>query len=57
MGKIRFEDMRRRVPCVDKLVRYLGWAPSVPLEQNLTRIINHMQSELSRCESEAASIP
>lgn len=36
-----FEDMRRRVPCVDKLRRYLGWAPSIPLEENLARIIDH----------------
>lgn len=34
-----FEDMRRRVPCVDKLRRYLGWSPTISLEENLERII------------------
>jgi UDP-glucose 4-epimerase len=34
-----FEDMRRRVPNVEKLYRTLGWAPSIPLEENLQRII------------------
>lgn len=36
---IGFEDMQRRVPCTDKLTRYLGWAPEIPLEKNLERII------------------
>lgn len=40
-----FEDMRRRVPCVDKLRNYLGWAPSISLEDNLTRIIQAMREE------------
>jgi UDP-glucose 4-epimerase len=34
-----FEDMRRRVPNVEKLRQHLGWVPSIPLEENLTRII------------------
>jgi len=42
-----FEDMRRRVPNVDKLRRHLGWAPSIPLEENLARIVDHMRSELT----------
>jgi UDP-glucose 4-epimerase len=40
-----FEDMWRRVPCVDKLRAHLGWAPQIPLEENLTRIIRHLQAE------------
>lgn len=40
-----FEDMRRRVPCVDKLRSHLGWAPEIPLEENLARIIDTMQAE------------
>ncbi len=40
-----FEDMRRRVPCVDKLSATLGWAPSISLEDNLARIIDHLRSE------------
>jgi UDP-glucose 4-epimerase len=42
-----FEDMRRRVPCVDKLKSYLGWAPSIPLEENLARIIEHERAEMA----------
>ncbi len=41
-----FEDMRRRVPNVEKLRAYLGWAPAIPLEENLRRIIDHMRTEL-----------
>jgi len=41
-----FEDMRRRVPCVDKLRSYLGWAPEIPLEENLARIIDHIRGEM-----------
>jgi UDP-glucose 4-epimerase len=37
-----FEDMRRRVPDVSKLRRTIGYTPHTPLEENLTRIIQHM---------------
>ena len=40
-----FEDMRRRVPCSKKLEGVLGWAPERPLEENLARIIDEMQSQ------------
>lgn len=40
-----FEDMRRRVPCADKLRSYLGWAPSIPLEENIARIIDYARSD------------
>jgi len=40
-----FEDMRRRVPCTKKLEGVLGWAPERPLEENLARIIDEMQSQ------------
>jgi UDP-glucose 4-epimerase len=39
-----FEDMRRRVPCVEKLRSYLGWAPAIPLEDNLARMIEAMRA-------------
>ncbi len=39
-----FEDMRRRRPSVEKLRSHLGWSPSIPLEDNLARIIDHMRS-------------
>ncbi len=41
-----FEDMQRRVPCTDKLRSYIGWAPSIPLEENLERIIQFEQNYL-----------
>jgi UDP-glucose 4-epimerase len=41
-----FEDMRRRVPGVEKLARHLGWAPAIPLEENLARIIAHVREEM-----------
>jgi len=39
-----FEDMRRRVPDVSKLRATIGYAPHTPLEENLKRIIQHMQA-------------
>ena len=41
-----FEDMRRRVPCTDKLHDYLGWSPSIPLEDNLARMIEYQRARL-----------
>lgn len=38
-----FEDMRRRVPDPTKLRSFLGWAPCLPLEENLQRIIEAMR--------------
>jgi UDP-glucose 4-epimerase len=38
-----FEDMRRRVPDVSKLLAAIGYAPHTPLEENLNRIIQHMR--------------
>lgn len=32
-----FEDMERRVPCIDKVVRYTGYSPAVSLDQALVR--------------------
>ncbi len=34
-----YEDMRRRVPNVDKLRRFIGYAPDTPLDEALRRII------------------
>jgi len=45
-----FEDMRRRVPSVEKLERVLGWAPRRPLEDNLSRIISHLRTARSAAE-------
>lgn len=37
-----FEDMRRRVPDVSKLRAVIGYAPHTSLDENLSRIIQHM---------------
>jgi UDP-glucose 4-epimerase len=34
-----FEDMRRRVPSIDKITTAIGWQPTVPLEQTLDEVI------------------
>jgi UDP-glucose 4-epimerase len=47
-----FEDMRRRVPDVTKLRRTIGFAPDTPLEENLSRIIDHFRT---RAQAIAAS--
>ncbi len=36
-----FEDMRRRVPNVEKHRRLTGWEPEISLDQSLERIIEH----------------
>jgi len=50
-----FEDMRRRVPNVDRLRSHLGWAPSIPLEENLARIIDSIQSTAAEARVPASS--
>ncbi len=34
-----YEDIRRRVPSVDKAARLLGWRPSVPLDEGIRRTV------------------
>ena len=34
-----FEDMRRRVPAIDKIRAVLGWQPTIPLDQTLDEVI------------------
>jgi UDP-glucose 4-epimerase len=41
-----FEDMRRRVPSMARLSSLLGWSPSIPLEDNLQRIIAAIRAEM-----------
>jgi len=40
-----FEDMMRRVPCVDKLERLTGFRPATPLEEIIDRVTNHFQKK------------
>lgn len=43
-----FEDVRRRVPCLSRLVNMIGKKPSIPLEEILDDIIAWKRAELSR---------
>ncbi len=40
-----FEDMRRRVPDISKLRALTGWAPRVPLDETLRRMIAHARAQ------------
>jgi len=43
-----FEDMRRRVPCLDKIHRLIGYQPKFTLDDTLKRIIDYEKERLSR---------
>ncbi len=47
-----FEDMMRRVPCVDKLHAITGFRPQTPLNEIIDRVASYFQSK-----TEAASMP
>jgi UDP-glucose 4-epimerase len=40
-----FEDMTRRVPCIDKIHRAIGWSPSLDLDEILNSVIEYHRSE------------
>jgi UDP-glucose 4-epimerase len=37
-----FEDMRRRVPDISKIQRYVGWAPRLSLDETLMSVIEYV---------------
>jgi UDP-glucose 4-epimerase len=41
-----FEDMRRRVPAIDKLAKLIGYAPSCTLDDTLQRVIAYERQQL-----------
>ncbi|MBA2246298.1 MAG: GDP-mannose 4,6-dehydratase [Gemmatimonadota bacterium] len=41
-----FEDMARRVPCLDKIRRTIGWAPTITIDGILESVIAHHRSEV-----------
>jgi len=41
-----FEDMPRRVPCLDKIRRTIGWEPEVNLDEILDSVIQFRQSRM-----------
>jgi UDP-glucose 4-epimerase len=38
-----FEDMERRVPCIEKISALVGFAPKVSLEQTISRIVESIK--------------
>ena len=38
-----FEDMPRRVPDITRIKSLVGYAPTVELEETLTRVIEHFR--------------
>jgi UDP-glucose 4-epimerase len=43
-----FEDMRRRVPCLEKINRLIGYVPKYTLDDTLNRVIAYEQVRLER---------
>ena len=41
-----FEDMRRRVPSIDRLVQQIGYRPTFTLDETLQRVIDHERGNL-----------
>lgn len=53
-----FEDMMRRVPCVDKLASLTGFRPQTKLEEIIDRVARHLgEKKASVRPSEFSSIP
>jgi len=48
-----FEDMPRRVPCLDKLVKLTGFRPATPLQKIIDRVIEHETARRSASKSDA----
>ena len=48
-----FEDMPRRVPCLDKLVKLTGFRPATPLQTIIDRVIEHETARRSASKSDA----
>jgi len=39
-----FEDMRRRVPDIRKIKRYVDWEPTTDLDQTIDQIVDYMRN-------------
>ncbi len=46
-----FEDMPRRVPCLDKLVQLTGFRPATPLTKIINRVIEHEEAKRTAAKS------
>ena len=51
-----FEDMPRRVPCLDKLVQLTGFRPATPLTKIIDRVIEHETARRSARKSEPPEV-
>lgn len=40
-----FEDMKRRVPNIEKIGRFIGWKPTTPLDQTIDQIVDYFRSQ------------
>ena len=52
-----FEDMMRRVPCVDKLHAITGFRPQTPLDEIIDRVASHMKEKQAGSVRIAAVTP
>jgi len=52
-----FEDMMRRVPCVDKLHAITGFRPQTPLDEIIDRVASHMKEKQASSARVAAGTP
>jgi len=52
-----FEDMMRRVPCVDKLHAITGFRPQTPLDEIIDRVASHMKEKQAGSARIAAATP
>lgn len=40
-----FEDMRRRVPCICKISRLIGWSPTTSMDEMIIKTIGHAEHQ------------
>src|SRR5206468_10945551 len=52
-----FEDMMRRVPCVDKLHTITGFRPQTPLNEIIDRVVAHMKEKQAGSARVVAGTP
>ena len=45
-----FEDMKRRVPDISKIKRFIGWQPEVDLDELLQRVIAYERERIQRAQ-------
>jgi UDP-glucose 4-epimerase len=50
-----FEDMRRRVPDIQKIKRVIGWKPTTPLDETIDQIIAYQSARLQSGKVEVPS--